>query len=56
MGHIGFCPFVTSLPVTNVYVYIQINIDIYVHVSLGGLNLGTFYGRKLKFGMLLAQT
>ena len=25
-------------------------IDIYIRVSLRGLNLGTFYVRKLKFG------
>ena len=36
----------------NVF-YIQIYIDSYVRVSLGGHNLGIFYARKLKFGMLL---
>ena len=36
-------------------VYIQIYIDIYMHVSLGSHNLGTFYARKLKFGLLLTQ-
>ena len=25
--------------------------DIYVHISLGGHNLGTFYAMKLRFGM-----
>ena len=25
------------------------------HISLGGHNLGTFYARKLQFGMLLTQ-
>ena len=32
------------------------NIDIYILVSLGGHNLGTFYARKLKFGILLTKT
>ena len=31
-------------------------IDIYARVSLGGHKFGTFYARKLKFGMLLTQT
>ena len=31
-------------------------IDICGRVSLGGHNLGTFYTRQLKFGMLLTQT
>ena len=35
---------------------IQIYVDIYVHISLGGQNLGNFYARKLKFGLLLTQT
>ena len=30
--------------------------EIYIHVSLGGHNLGTFYARKLKTGMLLSKT
>ena len=30
--------------------------DIYIRVSLGGHNMGTFYARKLNFGMLLTQT
>ena len=30
----------------------QIYIDIYIRISLGGYNLGTFYARKLKFGLL----
>ena len=38
------------------FVYIQIYTDIYFRVSLGGLNLGTFDARKLKYGMLLTQT
>ena len=37
-------------------VYIQIYIDIYIHVSLGNHNLGTFYARMLKFGLLLTQS
>ena len=40
--------FITGL--TNVF-YIQIYIDIYVPVSLGGHN---FYARKLKFGKLIS--
>ena len=36
-------------------VYIQIFIDIYIGISLGGHNLGTFYARKLKFDMLFTQ-
>ena len=32
------------------------NIQVYTCVSLGGQNLGTFYARKLKFGMLHTQT
>ena len=35
---------------------IQIYIDIYIFVSLGDHNLGTFSARKLKIGMLLTQT
>ena len=35
---------------------IQIYIDIYVHFSLAGQNLGTFNARKLKLSMLLTQT
>ena len=31
-------------------------IDIYVFIFLDGHDLGTFYARKLKFGMLLTQT
>ena len=34
-------------------VYIQIYIDIYIGFSPRVHNLGTFYARKLKFGMLL---
>ena len=39
--------------VTRAY---QIYIDIYVSISLRGHNLGTFFTRKLKFGMLITQT
>ena len=39
------------------FVYIlQVYIDIYVCVSLGGHNLRTFYATMWKFGMLLTQT
>ena len=31
-------------------------IDIYVWVPFGGHNLGTFYARKLKCGVLFIQT
>ena len=31
-------------------------INIYVSVSFGGHNLGTFYAWKLKFSMLFTQT
>ena len=41
---------------TNVQVYIQVYFHIYVCVSLGAHNLGTFDARKLKFCMLLTQT
>ena len=35
----------------------QICIEIYVHVHVSLVhNLGTFYARKLKLGMLLTQT
>ena len=34
---------------------IQVYIDIYVRVSLGGHNLGTFYASYSKFGTLLTQ-
>ena len=34
--------------VPQVRYYIKIYIDIYVCVSLGGHNFGTFYARKLK--------
>ena len=36
---------------TNIYVYIQIYIEIYVCVTLGCCNNSIFYPRKLKFGM-----
>ena len=36
--------------------YIQVYIDIYVRISLGGHNLGTFDARKMKFAMLLTKT
>ena len=49
-----YVTFITSL--TNIKVYSQINIDIYVSVPFDCHNLGTFYARKLKFGMLLTQT
>ena len=32
------------------------NIDIYVRISFGSHNLGTFCARKLKSGLLLTQT
>ena len=35
--------------------YIQVYVDFYIHVSLGGHNMGTFYARKLKFSILLTQ-
>ena len=35
-----------SQSLTNVKVYIQIYIDIYFRVSLGGHNLGIFYDRN----------
>ena len=51
------CAFVMFLTrITNVYFYIQIYVNICFHVSLRGHNLGTFYARKLKFGMLFTQT
>ena len=60
MGHIAFHhDVITSVcqncnySLANAYVYIQIYIDIYVCISLGGHNFGTFYSSKLKFGMLL---
>ena len=34
----------------------QIPIHIYIRISLGGCILGTFYARKLKFGLQLTQT
>ena len=37
-------------------VNVSIYIDSYVCISLGGHNLGTFYARKFKCGMLLIQT
>ena len=40
-----FCQ-VCNQSLTNVYVCIQIHIDIYIHVSLWGHNLGTFYAKK----------
>ena len=46
------CTDVRNQRLTNVYVCIQSYIDIYVPVSLGVHNLGIFYARKLKFGML----
>ena len=36
--------------------WVRFYIDIYIRVSFGGHNLGIFYARKLKFGMLLTQT
>ena len=37
--------------------FVQANLRTFLcNVSLGGHNLGTFYTRKLKFGMLLTQT
>ena len=62
VGHIAFRHDVTRIchvhnqNLTDVYIYIQIYIDFYVHVSLGGHNMGTSHTRKLKFGMLLTQT
>ena len=38
--------------VTSVCAYVR---SCLCHVSLGVHNLGTFYARKLKFGMLLTQ-
>ena len=35
---------------------ILLYIDLYVHVSFENQNFGTFYARKLKFGMQLTQT
>ena len=35
---------------------VRFYIDFYIRVSFGGHNLGTFYARLLKFGMLLTQT
>ena len=63
VGHIAFSHDVTSVHafvtfltrVQQMFVYIQIYIDIYVSVSLGGHTLDTFYARKLKFGMILTQ-
>ena len=63
VGHIAFHCDVTSIcaylrmscfnqGLTNIQIYI----DIYVRVSIGGNNMGTFYARKLKFGMVLSQT
>ena len=55
MGHVVFRRDVTSILVyvifvtslTNVQVYIEIFIDIYLCVSFGGHNLGSVYARKL---------
>ena len=60
VGHIAFRHDVMSaggyVMLTNVKVDIQIYIDIYICVSLGGHTLGTCHAIKLKFGMLLTQT
>ena len=34
---------------------VRFYIDIYIHVSFRGHNFGTFYARKLKYGMLLTR-
>ena len=44
-----------SLPESNKCLFNFIYIDIYVRVSFGN-NLGTFYARKLTFGVLRTQT
>ena len=41
---------------SQMFVYIQIYIDIYVCVSLRGHNMGSFYARILKVNMLLTET
>ena len=46
---------ITTLDQSLTNVYIQIYIDIHVRISLGGLNLGTFFAKKLKSGILLTQ-
>ena len=42
--------------VEQVRFYVQIYMDIDVCISLEGHNLGIFYTRKLKLGMLHTQT
>ena len=39
----------------NVF-YTHVYIDICIRISLEGHNIGTFYARKFKFGMILTQT
>ena len=60
MEHKVLCLFHKCLVYIEVYIDIYIpvslggqNFDIYIPVSLGSQNFGTFYARKLKFCMLL---
>ena len=54
MGHIAFCHDVRSI-CAYVCMSFRFTLTFTSGVSLGGHSLGTFYARKLNFGMLLTQ-